>query len=162
MIVWLDMDGVLADFDKKSIELIGKRLSDFPDSASGWAAMNTHKDIYSILEPMPDAKDLVVGIKQLTEKHGFKVGVLTAIPKFGRIPDAEIHKKKWIDKYYPHLLDNFRIGPHAVNKQEHCIPGDVLIDDSTMNIPQWNARGGFGILHTSAAQSLSILDKYLK
>lgn len=162
--VYLDMDGVLADFDKKAIELVGKRLYDFPTSKEGWDAINHVPEIYSLLEPMPDADELVNGVFQLQSDYDycFNVGVLTAIPKIGRIPDAKIHKREWIRNYYPALLMDFNIGPHAVDKQKHCRPGDVLIDDSGMNIPQWNNAGGYGILHTSAVISLVKLEDYLK
>lgn len=160
--VYLDMDGVLADFDAKTIELIGKRLYDFPTSKEGWDAINHVPEIYSLLEPMPDADELVNGVFGLRQFHEFNVGVLTAIPKIGRIPDAKIHKRRWIEIYYPKLLNDFNIGPHAQDKQKHCRAGDVLIDDSGKNIPQWNAAGGYGILHTSASKSLSELEQYLK
>lgn len=163
MTVYLDMDGVLADFDKKTIELIGKRLRDFPTSKEGWAAIEHVQNIYEILEPMPDADKLVNGVFRLQEKfrYNFDIGVLTAIPRVGTIPDAKIHKRDWILKYYPELIYNFNIGPHAVDKQKHCRPGDVLIDDSEKNIPQWNDASGYGIFHTSAENSLSLLEEYL-
>lgn len=160
--VYLDMDGVLADFDKKSIELIGKPLRLFPDSKSGWEAMHPHKNIYEILDKMEDADELVDGVFTLKEKYNFNVGVLTAIPKIGKIPNAKIHKVAWIEKHYPRLSSNFNIGPHAQHKQFHARKGDVLIDDSTMNIPQWNDAGGYGILHTSAKLSLELLANYFR
>ncbi len=159
--VYLDMDGCIPDFDSKTIELIGKRLRDFPDSASGWAAMENHKDIYSLLDKMPDADELVYGVQRLSYEFNFEIGVLTAIPKIGRIPLARQHKREWLKKHYPFLLENFQIGPHAEHKQFHCVPGDVLIDDSEMNIPQWNDRGGCGILHIDAKTSLEQLNRYL-
>lgn len=160
--VYLDMDGVLADFDKKTIELIGKRLRDFPTSKDGWDAINHVPEIYSLLEPMPDADELVAGVFQLQQLYRFNIGVLTAIPRIGRIPDAKIHKRNWIEIYYPKLLRDFNIGPYAVDKQKHCRKGDVLIDDSEKNIPQWNDAGGYGILHTSAEKSLAELEQYLR
>jgi 5'(3')-deoxyribonucleotidase len=162
MIVYLDMDGVLADFDRKTIELIGKRLRDFPTSQSGWDAISDYKHIYSILDPMPDAHELVNGILYYQSIHKFDVGILTAIPKLGRIPDAQVHKQQWISKYFPELLPNFNIGPHAIDKQNHCKPGDVLIDDSHLNIPQWLEKGGYGIFHENAVSSLNSLRSYLE
>ena len=162
MIVYLDMDGVLADFDGKTIELIGKRLRDFPDSQSGWDAMAPHLDIYGKLDKMPDADDLIDGVVELQEFYPFSIGVLTALPKMLRVPFAEVHKKQWLSRNYPFLLANFNIGPHAVDKQKHCQPYDVLIDDSELNVPQWIAKGGCGILHTDAATSLDQLQKFLE
>ena len=159
--VYLDMDGVLADFDKKTIELIGKMLREFPTSKEGWDAMADHRNIYELLEPMPDAVELVNGVITLCKVHNVNYGVLTAIPKIGKIPDAKIHKVKWIKNTFPELSHNFNIGPHAQHKQFHAREGDVLIDDSELNIPQWNDAGGYGILHTSAKRSLVLLENYL-
>jgi len=159
--VYLDMDGVLADFDNKSIELIGKRLRDFPDSMSGWAAMEKHQNIYRILDRMPDSDALVCGVMMLARQCGFSVAVLSAIPKFGRMPSAKSDKKKWLAEHYPHLLHDFNIGPWAQDKYKHANPGDVLIDDSELNVPQWNDAGGFGILHIDAKTSLQKLKDYL-
>jgi 5'(3')-deoxyribonucleotidase len=74
---------------------------------------------------------------------------------------AEQHKREWLANYYPHLLDNFNIGPYAIDKQNHCKVGDILIDDSAMNISQWCAKGGVGILHVSAERSLKELNALL-
>lgn len=165
MMLYFDMDGVLADFDRKAIELIGKRLRDFTSSVEGWAVMEKHQDIYYRLEKMPDADQLVHEVFKLAYQYGYTPGVLTAIPKYGRIVNAVQHKRAWLaEKFplYPELLTNFNIGPHAVDKQNHCKFGHILIDDSVMNIPQWNARNGFGILHTSAADTIKQLKSFLE
>lgn len=162
--VYLDMDGVLADFDKKTLELIGKQLRDFPTSKEGWDAISHVQNIYEILDPMPDANQLVEGVFELQRQfnYNFDIGVLTAIPRIGSVPNARLHKRAWIQRYYPELIFNFNIGPHAVHKQLHARKGDVLIDDSEKNIPQWNSVGGFGIFHTSAEKSLAELEQYLR
>jgi hypothetical protein len=165
MIIYLDMDGVLANFDSKSIELIGKPLKSFPTSLLGWMQMEKHQNIYAILDKMPDADELVDGVFALAAKHDCTVGVLTAIPWLGRIPLATQHKQEWLaEKFpqYPDLLTNFNIGPHARDKQNHCKPNHVLIDDSHLNIPQWIAKGGCGILHTQAKLTLPILKTHLE
>jgi hypothetical protein len=75
-----------------------------------------------------------------------------------------IDKMIWLAETVPDLIKeaSFAIGPNAIDKQNHCVPGDVLIDDSKLNIPQWNAKGGFGILHVTSADSLQQLRKYLE
>jgi len=159
--VYLDMDGVLADFDRFVLEKTGRLFGSYEHSQDAWNSINSHKDIYMHLEPMSDAQELVNGVFKLKEVYGFRVGVLTAIPKIGRIPDAKHHKIYWILKHFPELSRNFNIGPHAEHKQYHCRVGDVLIDDAERNIPQWNSKDGFGILHKTAEKSLEELNRYL-
>jgi hypothetical protein len=160
--VFLDMDGVLADFDRFAIEKLGKKFDTFPDSASAWAAMKEYEDVYFHLEPMIDASNLVNGIYSLQNNFKFRIAVLTAIPKIGRIPNARQDKIYWLSRHFPALLGDFNIGPHAEHKQYHCRALDVLIDDSEKNIPQWESKGGYGILHTTAEDSLSRLQIYLE
>jgi 5'(3')-deoxyribonucleotidase len=162
-IIFLDMDGVLADFDRYCLETIGKSLSTFPDSESGWAALGQDKyTMFRHLKPMEDAHILVDGVIKLAHEYRYHVGVLTAIPKIGRVPLAKRHKKEWLYNHFPELLDDFNIGPYAEDKQKHCVVGDILIDDSHLNIPQWIDVGGVGILHTSAINSLVELETHLR
>ena len=156
------MDGVIADFDTYCKSLIGCSLSAFPDSQSGWNALGDYRgDMYRHLAPMSDAHELVSGVFELATDYGYKTAILTAVPKYGRVPLAKMHKKEWLLKHFPFLFTDFNIGPWAEDKQKHCVPGDILIDDSELNIPQWNSRGGFGILHTSAKDSIAQLTQHL-
>jgi len=158
--IYLDLDGVIADFDGYCISIIGKTLSDFPDSESGWAALGFDKyTMFRHLKPMADSKHLVESVLSLASEHNYNVGILTAIPKIGRVPYAKFHKKEWVSNNFPELVENFNIGPFAEDKQKHCAWGDILIDDSKLNIPQWINAGGIGILHTSANDSVQQLNK---
>ena len=142
---------------------MGCTLNELPSRTDGWVALGDHKlDMFAKLDPLPDAHVLVQGVVEAAEAYGYQVGVLTALPKLGRVPNAEQHKREWVEKHFPELLENFRIGPYAEDKQHHYQEGDILIDDSTMNIPQWLAKGGCGILHTSAEKSLAELRAYLE
>lgn len=162
--IYLDMDGVLANFDAEMIRTFGKHFDEIgTDAISRWDIISNHvQDVYARLAPMPDADALVAGVCEACVRYDYTPAILTAIPKYGRIPDAVPHKKEWIRTRWPILHKNFNIGPHAVDKQNFAKPGHILIDDSHLNIPQWNAAGGFGILHTSAAQSLEQLNRFLE
>jgi hypothetical protein len=165
-IIYLDMDSVIADFDKWAFETFGKRFDAFATSQEAWEAAAPYQNLYRDLEKMPDADELVDGVYNLAAKHNCVVGILTAIPKLQRFPQAEQHKREWLEQHwgqkYPGLLENFNTGPYSQDKQNHCRPGDVLIDDRDINIRQWNAKGGKGIFHVSAQQSLAQLKKYLE
>lgn len=160
MRIFIDMDGVIANFEKKYRELTGR--TEYEKII--WSALGNHiHTIYSVLEPMEDARHLVDECKKIAEEYNFEIFILTAIPSKGKVVLAEQHKKEWLEKYFPDLRENFRIGPYAVDKQNHCEhPTDILIDDSRLNIPQWNAKGGIGILHRNAIQSINELKEKLK
>lgn len=137
---------------------------EWPDSVSAWGAIEQHQDMYRILKPLPDARRLVATCKVFADAYNVKLAILTAIPRIGRLPLASQHKQEWLAEHfpdYPELLTNFNIGPYAMDKQNHCTPNDVLIDDSNLNIPQWIAKGGKGILHTNYHDSVRELAAHI-
>lgn len=161
--VFLDMDGVLSDLDKHVRNLIGKSLHEFPTSQEGWDAIQLYNDtFFTDMQPMSDAHELVGEVLDLAGTYGFHIAILTAVPKIGRMPTARIQKHQWINDHFPEFSGSFNIGPHAQHKQFHCIPGDILIDDSMMNIDQWNNVDGYGIYHRSAKESLAKLLRHLE
>ena len=164
MKIYLDMDGVLANFDKLMMATFNKHFDEIGrDSQDRWNIISEALPLlYRHLDKMSGADDLVVGTFALAEQYGYGVGVLTAIPRLGKIPNVVTHKRLWVQERYPQLLTDFNIGPHAIHKQQFAKPGHVLIDDSSLNIDQWNAAGGFGILHTDAQDSLTKLKHFLE
>jgi hypothetical protein len=60
-------------------------------------------------------------------------------------------KKLWVDKYLPGTELILR---QANKKQEFAGPKNILIDDRADNIQQWIAKGGIGILHKSASDTI--------
>ena len=156
-IIYLDMDGVLADFEKKAHELFGEQWKQEVESA-GWGKFSQHPDIYETLEPMPDAIELYEGCCELMDDRNH-VQILTAIPKRAEFVNAARHKIEWARK---HIDPNIRVvlGPHAQDKQYHARDRDVLIDDMERNIIQWREKGGVGVIHISAKLSLDELHDY--
>lgn len=162
--IYLDMDGVLADFDKLMRDTFGKTFKDISSSSQDrWSIVSKElPDLYNRLDKLMGSDELVTGVYELAANHGYTVGVLTALPSMGHIPNALTHKKLWLKRHYPQLLEDFNIGPHAVHKQNFAEPGYVLIDDMQINIAQWTLKGGTGILYTNANEALTMLREYLE
>lgn len=146
--IYLDMDGVVADFDKYAEELLGRKIGwgDSTQDLTGeeWAKLASVDRLYYQLPLMPDATKLVAYVKSLSTR--FQVGFLTAIPRRTTIPSARDDKQAWVNKYFPGM--RMDIGPYSHDKQKWCSPGDILVDDRPSNIREWNAAGGFAIYHT--------------
>jgi len=51
--------------------------------------------------------------------------------------------------------------PRSASKQNHAGKNRILIDDLESNINEWEAKGGIGILHKNAGETLAILKKIL-
>lgn len=107
MRIYVDMDGVLADFDghKRRSGLTGDEIKRLPGA-------------YLAMEPMPGA---IEGVRRLIGK-GHDVWVATKPPT--GVPHAYADKVAWILKYLPELKRKIML-----THDKSLLRGDVLIDD---------------------------------
>lgn len=149
--IFVDLDCVLADFDKRAGEIIGRPWVKDDDKA--WQnIVSNHETFFLELDLMPDAMELWNFIEKYSPK------ILTAIPNHGKLLNATEHKRQWVAEKLGTEVE-FRTGPYASQKQDHCKPGDILIDDNVFNIAQWGNKGGIGIFHKDAKTSIKALKK---
>lgn len=134
--VYLDLDGVFADFAKRVKHLTGKH-PDRLDKNHLWRIINMDKRFFAELELIEGCMALWEATKDLEPIF------LTGAPS---TPTFHEQKKEWVARIFgPEFT--VHVVPRKL-KQEYSGPGKVLIDDMQENIDQWNARGGHGILHT--------------
>ena len=153
--IYCDMDGVLADFQKFTSEHLGHKFKD-----EYWHELPN--DLFYQLPPMPDAKILWEFIgRQKPDPY-----ILTAIPRKGRGPISERaaqDKMKWMRKYFGVKESNIyavmRIDKAKFAKDGRDGRPNVLIDDHIKNITHFRAKGGIGIHHTSARNTIKELRK---
>ena len=149
--IYLDMDGVVADFDAAVQAILGgdTRVDQrYPESE--WAKLRQYQRLYRDLPLCPDANVLVSGVQQLAQDRGLRVLFLTAVPKDNDFPWAFTDKISWAQRYYPNIPVWF--GPYSEDKQVRAATDDVLIDDRVSNIAQWRDRGGYAILYKGQAR----------
>lgn len=144
--IYLDMDGVVADFNLFVSNLLGRPIgwgvSDL--SNEEWDKLTAVDHLYYQLPLIEESTKLVALAKSFNTR--FHVEFLTAIPRDATMPDATPDKIKWAQKYFPGVKVNF--GPYSRDKQKWCKPLDILVDDKPQNIDQWYAAGGIAIKHT--------------
>lgn len=152
-----DLDGVLADFDKRALEILGKPFIKGDNSI--WSEITKHQEFFRELQVLPDAYELW----EYLTLHFARVEILTAIPRKSTLPLAEYHKREWVAKHFGKEIV-VKTGPYAVDKQNHCVPNTnhILIDDNVKNIAQWSSRGGIGIFHTDADSTIQCLEWFRK
>ena len=159
--IYIDMDGVVADFDSYVSALLGRPIGwgatqDLTDVE--WERLASVDRLYFQMPLMPDATKLIAYIKSLSTR--FHVQFLTAVPRRSTIPSAKDDKQAWVNKYFPGM--RMDIGPYSHHKQKWCKPGDILIDDRPSNIEQWTAAGGIAIFHTGDVNAtIKYLNKVL-
>ena len=159
MQIFLDCDGVLADFDSYAREILGMTLTEYEaqkHQPEGWSILYAVEDYFFKLPKMPDGDELVDGVRDL----GFEPIILTGVPSKEGSDWAIGQKQRWAAKHFP---GTEVICCKSAKKFEHMVPAmhNVLIDDWSRYKHVWEEAGGTFILHTSATQSLADLDQLL-
>lgn len=144
--IFVDMDGVVADFDKYVLDALGRTFSHSHGPGADdemWTFLRSRPHFYNELPPTPYAFELW----DLVNSFGANVEILTAIPRRSTIPAAEEDKRKWINRYFGPEV-KVRIGPYSKDKWKHANGKDILIDDRHDNIIDWRCKGNaLGLLH---------------
>ena len=149
--VFLDCDGVLADFDKGAERALGMHPRDYERTFGlkrFWATLASVPGFFDDLEPLPDAMDLFEAVRPLAPV------ILTGLP---RGTWAEPQKRRWAARHFPGIEV---IATSAALKREHCRPGDALVDDRDRYRHLWEQAGGIFIHHRNATASIESLRRH--
>jgi 5' nucleotidase, deoxy (Pyrimidine), cytosolic type C protein (NT5C) len=151
--LFLDADGVLADFDEGAKRLLGASPRAF-EAKHGrrefWRRIASAKNFYGTLPEMPDARLLFDGVRHLQPT------ILTGLP-LGRW--AAPQKTEWAAEHFPGVPI---ITCMARDKAKHMRPGDVLVDDRENHRATYEAAGVVFVHHKNAEDSLRQLAKIFK
>lgn len=155
--LYLDMDGVVADFDAYAFAVAGFPPSGGFYSESQWTLIASNHRLYRDLPKTSYADQLVETCRQFCQQHNFNLLFLTAVPKGNDMHWSFYDKVKWVERHYPDIPVHF--GPFSKDKHVHCKPGDILIDDRLSNIQEWAAAGGNAIHHVDINTTLAALNQ---
>jgi 5'(3')-deoxyribonucleotidase len=144
-IVYLDMDGVLADMfgqvakhhgvshwrkarkDKKKLEQIAKKPG-----------------FFTRLRPLPEAGKIVMGVLRAAGEYS-----ILSSPLMSRVQQSCDEKTDWLKHHLKNHPPVSILFDH--NKEKYAVQSNgtpnILIDDYETNIKLWRARGGIGILY---------------
>ena len=112
-IIFIDMDGVIANFAKAAKE-------------GGWDYRPDKHVDYGNLEVMPGAKDALIRLN-----HDFDI-FIASTPPWDR-PDMWGAKREWIAEHFPYLKRKL-----ILTHRKDLLIGDILIDDS-----RWRGQPDF-------------------
>jgi hypothetical protein len=146
--LFLDCDGVLADFDRGARRVLGAPPRQFEAShgiSEFWRRLARAPDFYATLPLMPDAMQLYAAVRHLDPV------ILTGCPR-GRW--AEAQKESWARRHFPGVRI---ITCMAADKRRHAKNGDVLVDDTLKYRHLWEQAGGVFVHHTSAGDTIARL-----
>ncbi len=158
--VYLDMDGVLADFDQRFRDLSGMEPRDFENKygrKAFWDLIDEENKIkfWVGIPTMPGAADLVNAVKN------YNYELLTS-------PSAKkqsyLGKILWVRNHVGSVFPSKPRINFKKAKEKHLVKPqlaktDILIDDREDTIGRWNAAGGTGIVYKNISQVLNDLGK---
>lgn len=149
--VYLDLDGVMADFDAYFPALFGIDHRGMADDDM-WAKINAHPSYFRDMPMCPGAKMFFDRIAWLDPI------ILTACPKSNYAHVAR-QKREWVRE---HLSTRCHILPVMGGRNKPLFMhsrGDILIDDFERNTTAWKLEGGFAILHRDFETTRDELEK---
>ena len=164
-IVYLDMDGVLADFFGGVEFLYGvehwKELTNdkTKDLKKQVIDRITGTDFFAVLPKFPTADALIDMVKQFT---GGKFSINTS-PLRGDHENSAKYKRVWISNNIEQPDEIIVTGrKESYAKDKASGTPNILIDDRPINIEKWQAAGGYGILYQANRDSLGKVKKGLE
>ena len=136
--VFLDLDGVFADFDGKIKEITGSWPHELPKKEL-WKSVYRKHDFFASLDLMKGWEILWTYFKP------FDPIFLTGAPSGKSMQDQKIEwvKEKFGDKWAGQTI----VLPRR-DKQLHSGPRKLLVDDNETNVAEWVSKGGYGFLYT--------------
>ncbi len=163
--VYLDMDGVLADFFGGVEKMYGvehwKQLTNdkTKDLKKEVIDRITGTDFFATLPKFPSADELINMVKKFT---GGKFSINTS-PLRGDHENSGKYKKVWISNNIEQPDEIIVTGrKESYAKDKGTGTPNILIDDRPINIQKWQAAGGYGILYQANRDSLEKVKKGLE
>lgn len=157
MKIYLDMDGVLTDFEKRYVEKFDmfpkdadKRRQHFWDN---WKQFVDDGD-FETLDKHEGCNALLDAMK-FFEAQGIPIEILSSSGG-GYSHDTVVEqKKKWLAKHNITYKPN--IVPGGGHKARYAAPWNILVDDTEHVIERYKAAGGTAIHHKNARDTITQL-----
>jgi hypothetical protein len=163
--VYLDMDGVLADFFGGVEKMYGvehwKQLTNdkTKDLKKEVIDRITGTDFFATLPKFTSADELISMVKKFT---GGKFSINTS-PLRGDHENSGKYKKVWISNNIEQPDEIIVTGrKESYAKDKGTGTPNILIDDRPINIQKWQAAGGYGILYQANRDPLSKVQQALE
>lgn len=162
MVVYLDMDGVLANFFEEYAKLAGVTSGSYRDVPPAKVDPTLNKmvgtDFFNKLPKFPVADKIVDIAIQASGSYG-----IISSPLRNDFANSEKWKREWIKRELSPQPSEIFITPR---KEKHAVNADgvpnVLIDDRGANITAWEQAGGIGIKFQADEDSLKVILDGLK
>lgn len=159
--IYVDMDGVLADFDRHFENLFGKNPYDVEDRDGRdefWKTLYTKKNFF---RNIPAFKYLQEFWNEIC-KRSQHVAILTSPSRVNK-DECIRDKQLWLKEKLKMPNGNPPLVIFESAKYLYACPNSILIDDFGKKIKDWENASGIGILHdyNDFRKTLEKLDKMI-
>lgn len=140
MIIYIDLDGVLADFRKGLIDW-------FNDTTPHYDEM-IGTNFFETLEKFPSSDALIALVVSIFGKYS-----ICSMPLRDDHENSAYYKTRWVEQ-------NLNPQPEEIvitKRKEKYAKGNILIDDKENNVDAFNRKGGYGILYKAWEHDLKYL-----
>lgn len=152
--IYVDLDGVLADFAGAVKERFGKEMAQIPKNVL-WSKVqhynDSHEPWFYSLPKMHDADVLW----QFLVQNFKNIEILSASGTTPR--DASGQKKAWVGEHFGWDVKT-NIVLSAKEKAAFAAPNTILIDDTARAVNPFIQAGGMAVLHTNTRSTISALN----
>lgn len=151
--LYLDMDGVLTDFEEMFAQRFGypsMSVRDRKNFSTEWPIFVQEK-LFEKLEWFKGGKELLAFIR----KYPIHVEILSSSGGLQFHEEVKQQKKNWLMEHGISYKAN--IVPGRRKKKEYAKPDTILIDDTRDIIDDFNSAGGTAIHHTDPGKTLKML-----
>jgi len=155
--LYLDMDGVLAHFDKRYHELFNESPADSRQNKNfspNWTTF-VEGENFATLDKFPGADELVKFVRKLENDFDIIVEILSSSGGEKYHNEVTLQKNNWLNGHQIYYTRN--IVPGRRLKKNYATPKTILIDDTPDVIDDFNRAGGIGILHVNVADTIKKL-----
>lgn len=158
-VIFVDMDGVVANWEGRVIEILGSKFDLSTCSKSyKWAMITKYntevQPFYETLDKFNDTDELWAFI---TENFQF-YSILSAA---GSTPkDSAAQKRRWIRRELGDDVNSIIVRDGG-DKAKFANAHTILIDDREKVLNPFKEAGGIGILHTSAVDTIRQLQEII-
>lgn len=155
--IFLDMDGVLTDFEVRWAEVFGfpaqtvRKRKNFSEE---WPQFVAQKQ-FETLDWFPGGQELL----QYIQSKNIPTEILSSSGGVQFHKEVKAQKKLWLKERG--ITYKANVVPGKRKKAEYAKPFYVLIDDTPENVDRFIDHGGIGILHKEANITIEKLESLL-
>lgn len=147
--IYVDMDGVLCDFEKRYKELYGdindqNRRTTFKPNFTDFIQTGQ----FATLDPMDDFTTL----KTFLDSISVPKEILSSTAYEETYDTISKQKLEWLNKYGITWTPNFVPGKR--HKYKYATKDSIIIDDTLSVIEDWRKAGGIAIWHNNALSTI--------